>query len=85
METPDFGALSWGSSSAAGTGEAEKKSVAAAKGWKGVGEWQASRHTSDTVMCHACTARLQMGWSTPVWYQPLHPPTQIGTHITWSI
>ena len=53
VETPDFGALSWESTSYAGSSdaerkrvgasEAEKKRVAAAKGWKGVGEWQASR------------------------------------------
>ena len=56
VETPDYGALSWGSSSTAGASEAEKKSMAAAKGWKGVGEWQASGHTF--AYC-CCTPALQ--------------------------
>ena len=56
VETPDFGALGWESSSQAGASEGEKKKAAAPKGWKGVGEWQASRQlsrcTPDTLLLH---------------------------------
>ena len=55
VETPDFGALGRDSSPAtASASEAEKKGVAAAKGWKGVGEWQASGQKLAQCCCAQC-------------------------------